>query len=201
MSSRRLVWLIIILSALAIYFPINRFAQGGVQLILPADYLIPLVPPAIVPYLLGNLLFVALPIWAARNVMEIEFETYVISILLATAVAYATYLVFPTFVTRPEIVSQDFLSRAIAMLYEVDQLHNAAPSGHTFYTLLSFLYLRRWKRRFQPVWLILTILILASTLLTRQHYVLDVVCGLALGIVAYTAGILAGRKWKPRFAT
>lgn len=186
---------------MAMYFPINRFAHGGVQLILPVDYLIPLFPAAIVPYLLGNLLFVGLPIWAARYVMEIEFETYVISTLLATVVAYITYLVFPTFVTRPEIVSQDVFSRAIVMLYKVDQIHNAAPSGHTFYTLLSFLYLRRWKCRFQPVWLVLMILVLASTLLTRQHYVLDLVCGLALGIVAYTAGIFAGKKWKPRFAT
>lgn len=186
---------------MAIYFPINRFAQGGVQLILPVDDLIPLFPPAIVPYLLGNLLFVGLPIWAARYVKEIEFETYVISTLLATAVDYITYLVFPTFVTRPEIVSRDVFSRAMAMSYEVDQLHNAAPSGHTFYALLSFLYLSRWKRRFQPVWLVLMILILASTLLTRQHYALDLVCGLALGIVAYITGIFAGKKWKPRFAT
>ena len=185
MSTRRLLWLILVLFALAIYFPINRFARGGVEPSLPIDNLIPLFPPAIVPYLLGNVLLVGLPIWAAKHVKIIEFEAYVISILLATTVAYTTYLVLPTFVTRPEISSEDICSKAIVILYQADQVHNAAPSGHTFYTLLSFLYLRRWHCRFQSVWLVFVSLVLASTLLTRQHYVLDLVSGLAVGIGAY----------------
>ena len=45
MPARRLFWLFIILMFLALYFPINRFAHGGVQLELSFDYKIPLYHP------------------------------------------------------------------------------------------------------------------------------------------------------------
>ena len=184
-----------------LYFPINRFASGGWTLSLPIDSLIPLYPPALVPYLLASLLFVGFPIWAAIRSKPTEFEAYTVSILIATLISYITYLVFPTFVIRPEITSDGLFYRAIILLYQNDYPNNAAPSGHTFYTLISFLYLRQWKPKLQPVWLVVMIVILASTLLTRQHYILDVITGLILGFLAYWAGRLIQRKWDLRFAS
>ena len=201
MSRRRLLWLVIILLALALYFPINRIVHDGGQLSLPIDQIIPLYPPAVVPYLLGDVLFVAFPIWAAVRARPREFEAYMVSILLATAVSYVVYLVLPTFVTRPEITSTDVFSKAIVILYNADRAHNAAPSGHTLYTVLSFLYLGRWKPNFRPILIAVTALILASTLLTRQHYVLDLVSGLALAILAYAAGRFTQKKWDLKFAS
>jgi len=57
MARRRLLWLVIILIVLALYFPVNRLAHSGVQLSLPIDKLIPLYPPAVVPYLLGDTVY------------------------------------------------------------------------------------------------------------------------------------------------
>ena len=68
MSQQRLLWLIIILIVLALYFPVNRMAHSGVQLSLPIDKLIPLYPPAVVPYLLGDILFIVAPIWATLRI-------------------------------------------------------------------------------------------------------------------------------------
>jgi len=61
MSRRRLLWLIIILIVLVLFFPVNRLARGGVQLLIPIDKLIPLCAPAVVPYLLGEILIIGLP--------------------------------------------------------------------------------------------------------------------------------------------
>ncbi len=174
---------------MALYFPINRFAHGGAELSLTLDRYIPFISPFIIPYLLGSLLFVALPIWAAFRLKPGEFESYVISLLLATLISYLVYITFPTYVTRPEIASKDIFSRAISILYQADLAYNAVPSGHAFYSTLSFLYLMRWKPRYKPLWITSWIVILASTLFTRQHDVLDLVCGLALGGGAYAAGI------------
>ncbi len=198
---RRYLWLAVILIALALYLLVNRVAGDGVQLILPIDKLIPLYPPAIAPYLLGDLLFVALPVWAAIYVRPKEFEAYAISILSATMVSYLIYLIFPTFVVRPEVVPDDLFSKIIALLYHTDRVYNAAPSGHTFYSVLSLLYLRRWQPKYEPVWWLCASLIILSTLFTRQHYVLDVVAGLVFGVLAYMAGRLAQRKWNLRFAS
>lgn len=201
MFFRRVLWLAIILAALVLYFPINRVAKDGLQLMLPIDQFIPLYPPAIVPYLLGNILFIAFPIWAAIYAKPIEFESYTISILLVTAISYIIFLVFPTFVVRPDITSQDIFSKTIVTLYRVDRAYNAAPSGHTFYALLSFLYLERWRPMYKLVWLVFAVLIIVSTLLTKQHYVLDLISGLVLGILAYVTGRFVRSKRNLRFAS
>jgi membrane-associated phospholipid phosphatase len=183
-----MLWLAIILASMALYFPINRLAHGGVQLSLPLDQYIPLYPPSIIPYLLGTLIFVGMPVWSAVNTKPGEFEDYAASVLLATAVSYIVYIVFPTYVNRPEITNKDIFSGAIAILYQTDQAYNAVPSGHAFYSTLSFLYLARWKPGYKLVWLSFWIIILASTLLTRQHNILDLVSGLVLAVVSYAIG-------------
>jgi len=201
LSKRRVVWLIILLAFLTIYFPINRFATGGWELSLPIDKSIPLYPPALVPYLLGSLLFVGFPVWAAFYSIKGEFEAYAISFFIVTLVSYVVYLALPTYVIRPGITSQDYFSRAITLLYQSDYPYNAAPSGHTFYTLISFLYINRWMPRLKIFSLIIAILIIASTLLTKQHNVLDVIAGFLLGLLAYWVGRNIQRKWNLMFAS
>jgi membrane-associated phospholipid phosphatase len=201
LTRRRLFWLVIILVAIVLYIPINQWQNGGVQLNLPIDNNIPLYPPAIVPYLLGTVLFIVFPILAAIYVKPKEFEAYAITILAATVISYLAYLIFPTFVIRPEVTSNDFFSRVIALLYQTDRSYNAAPSGHTFYTLISCLYISSWLPKLKWLWGILAALIILSTLFTRQHYVLDLVCGLVLAILAYIAGRFAQKKWNLQFAS
>jgi membrane-associated phospholipid phosphatase len=184
-----------------LYIPINRFITGGWALSLPIDNSIPLLPPALIPYLFASLLFIVFPIWVAIYSKPKEFETYLISILFAAVISKIIYIVLPTFVIRPEITTEDFFSKAIILLYQNDYPNNAAPSGHTFYTLISFLYLRNWKRSFWLLWLIALLIILASTLLTKQHYVLDIVTGLILGFIAYHFGRYVQNKFNLQFAS
>jgi membrane-associated phospholipid phosphatase len=186
---------------MALYVPINRLAHGGVQLSLPLDQQIPFYPPFIIPYLSGTLLFVGLPVWAAILAKPGDFEYYSISILLATWASYIAYIVFPTYVTRPDIVSKDVFSNAMQLLYHTDRAYNAAPSGHAFYSTLSFLYLIRWKPRYKLVWLASWMIILASTLFTRQHDILDVVSGLSLAGVAYMVASYIRKKRDLKFAS
>jgi len=200
-SKRRLFWLVIILTLLMIYLPINRLVTGGWALSLPIDKYIPLYPPALIPYLIGSFLFVAFPICTSLYSEKYEFEAYIISFLTATIISYIIYLTLPTFVIRPEVHSQDYFSKAIVLLYQNDYSHNAAPSGHTFYTLISFLYINRWMPRLKIISLIIAILIIASTLLTKQHNVIDVIVGLLLGLLAYWVGRNIQSKWNLMFAS
>lgn len=186
---------------MALYFPINRAVQGGAQLSLLIDRLIPLYPWTVIPYLGGTLLFILLPVWATFRARAGEFEAYTVSVLLAAIVSYVVYIVFPTFVIRPESLPQDVFSKIVTVLYQADRAYNAAPSGHAFYALVSFLYLRRWAPRYKLTWLVFILLVLASTVLTKQHYVLDLVSGLALGALAYAAGRFIQGKRNLRFAS
>jgi len=200
-SGHRIFWLAIILTLLLVYIPINRLVNGGWALSLPVDKYIPLWAPALIPYLLGSFLFIAFPVWASLYSEKYEFEAYIISFLAATIISYVIYLALPTFVIRPEVHSQDFFSRAVALLYRNDYPHNAAPSGHTFYTVISFLYLRLWKPKVQGISLAIALLIIVSTLLTRQHYVIDVISGLILGFIAYWIGRYLQKRWHLKFAS
>ena len=194
MPRLRLIWLLIILVSLALYFPINRLAHGGMELSLPIDSLIPLFPPAVVPYLFGTILFVTFPVWAAFRTTTVEFKAFTTSWLLATGISYAVYIAFPTFVNRPESVSTDFFSKVISLLYQTDKAYNAAPSGHAAYTILILLFLSNRHPRWRLLWLTGGLTILASTLLTRQHNVMDVISGIGLGVFAYIIGAIAARK-------
>jgi membrane-associated phospholipid phosphatase len=200
-SKRRVFWLVIILTLLMVYFPINRLVTGGWALALPIDKYIPLYPPALIPYLVGSFLFFAFPVWASLYSKKHELEAYIISFLTATIISYIIYLTLPTFVIRPEVHSQDLFSKAISLLYQNDYPHNAAPSGHTFYTLISFLYIRVWNPKVQGISLTIALLIIASTLLTKQHYILDVISGLILGFIAYWIGRYIQKKWNLKFAS
>jgi membrane-associated phospholipid phosphatase len=195
------IWLVIILVMILLYLPINRWTHTGVTLETGIDHSIPLIPPFIIPYLIGSLVFIGLPIWAALRVKAGEFESYALSILAATIISYIIYLVLPTYVNRPEISAQDFFSRSIAMLYQADKIYNAAPSGHTFYSVLSAIYLSRWKPKLAWVWITGALLILASTLLTRQHNILDLISGLGLALGVYFAVRYIRSKWTANFAS
>jgi membrane-associated phospholipid phosphatase len=152
-------------------------------------------------YLSGNLIFVLVPVIAAIKVKSGEFEAYTISILSVSLISYVIYIALPTFVTRPEITGNDIFSKVVAILYSADQSNNAAPSGHTYLSFLSAIYMGRWIPKLRWLWIMLMILILASTLLTKQHYVLDLVAGLILGVLAYFFGRYSVRKWNLRFGS
>jgi membrane-associated phospholipid phosphatase len=186
---------------MALYFPINRLAHGGLQLALPLDQHTPLYPPSIVPYLLASLSFVIVPVWAALRVPRGDFEEYIAAILLATWTSYVVYIAFPTYVTRPEIVSKDIFSTVISALYRTDLAYNAMPSGHVFYSTLSFLYLERWRPRYKLVWLASWVIILASALLTRQHNILDLMAGIFLAGLAYLIAAYIRKKRGLKFAS
>jgi membrane-associated phospholipid phosphatase len=200
-SSRRLLWLAIILVVLALYLPINLLVKGGTQLQLPVDNLIPFFPPAITIYLFADIIFVLFPVLAAIKVKRGEFEAYAVSILFASLISYIIYVIAPTFITRPEITGNDIFSKAVAILYSADRSNNAAPSGHTYQSFICAIYLWRWSPGLRWLWITVTILILASTLFTKQHYILDLVAGLAIGVLAYFFGRYATRRWNLSFGS
>jgi membrane-associated phospholipid phosphatase len=66
---------------------------------------------------------------------------------------------------------------------------------------LSLLYLARWQPNYRLAGTIVTFVILASTLLTKQHYILDVISGIALAVLAYLTGRYIQKKWNLKFAS
>lgn len=99
---------------------------------------------------------------------------------------------------RPQgLEGTDFFSQLVRGLWSVDTNTNVWPSIHAFNSMTVALSYHRWaKAKPSPsrrvVWVCMQLLnlsILASTVLLRQHSVIDLFCGVGLALVLdYVAG-------------
>jgi len=184
----RLLWVAVLLAALYLYVPINRTATGGVSLALPLDDYITLAPLWVIPYLGGLAAFLVVLLAAYRFMPGDLFRGLVVSYLIASAVGYTIYLLYPTYVNRPPLASTEGLARWVDFVYSSDRAYNAFPSGHTYGTVIAWLYLWHWQPRLRSLTTILAVLVVLSTVFTKQHVVLDVAGGIVLGVASFWLG-------------
>lgn len=184
----RFAALVLLVAVFSLYIPIN-WPWGAVHsLKTPLDQAIPLVPAFVISYLFLFFPWVAgLLLWtAARNARA--FLRLVLAFLVALFIAYVAYLFFQTAVARPEVIVHDPFTRMLKWIYSTDHRYNAFPSSHTMLTTIMFLATARLIR---PGWKVLfgivAVSIIASTLLIKQHYIADVLAGLAVGLFGWWA--------------
>jgi len=169
------------LTLIIIYFPINRFVSHGVSLKTFLDESISLIPVFVIPYLIGATLILFMPLFFIYKLSEEDFKKYVLVFLSSTILSYLIYLIFPTYVDRPLIQSQnDIFSKLLTLLYSVDKSYNAAPSGHTFYSIINGVFLLNLSDNNIFKFFVVAgfFIIILSTLFTKQHYLLDVISGI-----------------------
>ena len=157
----------------------------------------------LVPYGLGIVLTVLVPLWALLNMPTLLYRQYVFALFTALMIGYAIYIFLPTYVTKPapqDVPGDGFFARLLRQSYEADaafSTHNAAPSQHVFYAVLNACFVIRFKprRRVFLLWTTLATLITASTVLTARHNTPDVITGYALAVLAYYVGLWLGRAF------
>ena len=116
-----------------------------------------------------------------------ELRAYVWSVSLVSLAGFAIFFFWPTAVPRPNLDWARYPS--VAFLKSVDASGNACPSLHVAFSVLTCLWLDHWFKQVRaPVWprtvnLVWFLAIVYSTLATKQHVVLDVVAGAALGLL------------------
>ena len=162
---------------------------------LPLDDLIPFCPPFVVFYCLWYPLLAAVGLYLLaadrpgfRRYMAFLASTFFLSLLIWVLLPSGQDL-------RLDLTGRtDFISRWIAALYAVDTNTNVFPSVHVVGSIgaawavwdCADLRRRRWPG---PAATVLAFFICLSTLLIKQHTVLDVACGAALatavGAVVY----------------
>ncbi|WP_067560567.1 phosphatase PAP2 family protein [Halofilum ochraceum] len=163
---------------------------GGIWL----DALIPLVPPFIVFYMLGYV-FVLSPVFVLRRRQEFEAGVVVFAGMLG--LAFLVFHFFPVFMHKPLAMGDDFLSTLTRYQQRTDVVVNNLPSLHVALNVFAWLVLFCRARR-TALWLLPVVLcIVASTLLVKQHLVLDVLGG----AVWAGAGFLAWRRLRHHSGT
>jgi membrane-associated phospholipid phosphatase len=147
----------------------------------PLDAALPVVTPFVIPYVSLNYVvyFTLIAFLLFRTKV---FHSACLALITAWFVSYFFYFFFQTEVIRPVLAGSDLFTRMIQTVYAGDNPFNDFPSLHTSISTIMAIHWLRFDRRAGIVASIWTMLIVASTLLIKQHYVADVISGLLLAL-------------------
>jgi len=124
--------------------------------------------------------------WLADS--RAQLMQYLRGFAMLSLTCFAIFLFFPTKIARPEVAEPSGMY-ALLMLY--DGPYNALPSLHAGFLYFTLAFVQRIYSRLPSgmsiVLLTWSLLILWSTLATKQHYALDLLAGIALAAICDAA--------------
>ncbi|MBA4135699.1 MAG: hypothetical protein C0518_00120 [Opitutus sp.] len=198
-SRLRLHWLIKMIGTtggiavfFCIYFWLLRHPIRPVTVmpLLPGDDAIPF-QPALLPFYFSLWFYISLPV-ALLNTRR-ELASHGLAAVVLSVAGFSVFLLWPTVV--PARTADWSLHPSWSFLQEIDAAGNACPSLHVAFAQLAAVWLHRVLRQMDAgrTALLLNQLwcgaIVYSTLATRQHVLLDVLSGAALGGVVAAAHV------------
>ena len=166
----------------ATYLPINAFSVGRAArtLFLPGEERLPFLP--IFEYLYVLTYF--LPAFLLATVRDYAaFRCLVRATAVSLLVAYATYLLCPVYFARPDLEVSSFHTWLLSLEY-LDKPYNHFPSLHVTLSWLAVHAAQVSGRTRVGLWMLASG-ISVSTLFVKQHYIVDVLYGVALAWVAW----------------
>jgi membrane-associated phospholipid phosphatase len=186
---KRLIWCALLFGIQALYFPLNRFLEGGIEFKTVFDEFVPVWSIWVVPYTLICVWWIVAYIWAARRMEERLYEAFFIASAFVSVTALTIFTVFPTYIVRTPLPGSDWLTQLLNWIYAKDYMYNAFPSGHVYITTLIALFWSRWFPGWRWVWGATVVIVALATLFTHQHYLPDPIGGLALAWFGYRIGL------------
>jgi len=148
---------------------------------IPLDRMIPLVPLWSLVYGALYLVLIVAPVFIVRDQELLQRTVW--SYLAVWLVAYACFYLYPTYAPRPDAVrGAGFGAWGLRLLYSLDPPFNCFPSLHVAHSFVSAFACHRVHRRLGGLLLAAAALVALSTLFTKQHYVLDVLAGVAMAM-------------------
>ncbi len=174
----------------AVFLVQNHFNHGIYQIHSRIDDAIPFIPAFVAGYFLWYFLLIGVGIFFLIRSKDDLYKTY-LSINICMIVALTIYLLFPNYLAlRPADYAQDFFSQWVRMLQTIDNPVGVCPSLHVATSVSLFAGISESPcfnhNKAVKTFAFLTVsFIISSTVFIKQHSVIDVACGLLLGIIVY----------------
>ena len=152
------------------------------------DRSIPFVPEFLVIYFGCYVFWAVNYILIARQDRRSVYQFFT-GDFISRCVCLVSFLAFPTTNTRPVITGGGLWNQAA--LCSIDAADNLFPSIHCLVSWFCYLGIRGRKeipRWYQSVSMVIAILVFASTLLTKQHVIVDVAGGILLAEFCFFIG-------------
>lgn len=189
-AARRDVLLALFLGAVSVaaylIYPVLNHGPARIFLQTPLDRAIPLVPVMVIAYLsLIPLIVAAAVVLAIADVRRVQ--ALALAVTVALLASYLVYVLAQSYVIRPSPAGRDWLTAAVRQVYSLDPPYNDFPSLHTCLSAIVAVLWLRTHRRTGALVAAWCSLIVASTVLIRQHYLADVAGGLVIAWLAVAA--------------
>ena len=154
------------------------------------DRSIPFVPEFLVIYFGCYVFWAVNYILIARQDRRSVYQFFT-GDFISRCVCLVSFLAFPTTNTRPLITGSGLWNQAALWLYSIDAADNLFPSIHCLVSWFCYLGIRGRKeipRWYQSVSMVIAILVFASTLITKQHVIVDEAGGILLAEFCFFIG-------------
>jgi membrane-associated phospholipid phosphatase len=175
---------ICIILAVAVYFTnqiyyLLNHGPAVINLRTSLDAALPVVPIFVIPYVsLDYIVYATLILFLLFRTRL--FQAACLAMIVTWFISYGFYFFLQSEVIRPVLTSTDVLTRMIQNVYAGDNPYNDFPSLHTSISTILAIHWFRFDRRIGIVVAVWTVLIVASTVLIKQHYLADIGGGLIL---------------------
>ena len=154
------------------------------------DSEVPLIPEFVWVYIL------AFPFWAMSYILAAQrgketFYRFVATDLTVHLACFVLFLLIPTTNVRPDLAGTTIAEKMLQFIYRIDggtSPSNLFPSIHCYVSWLCYRGLKgakeipKWYRKFS---LIFAVLVIISTQVLKQHYVVDAIAGVVMVEIAW----------------
>lgn len=196
--NKQVFWVIpILVINCIVYWGARALTNGRTHydMSLSLDSKIPFVPQMIIIYL-GCYLFWAACYIAVCNQDKKKVCRFAAAEVLGKLVCFIIFLVLPTTMTRAQITDSGFWNSAVAFLYKMDEPNMLFPSIHCYVSWMCYLGVKHMTAA--KKWVVNgvlsgALLVCLSTLLVKQHVIVDCLAGVLLAEICFWAVEFGGK--------
>ena len=184
-------------------FGFNTFVFNGTRVInknrkyhnmtTKLDKKLPFVPGMVIIYVLAFVQWIVGYIVVARDDKK-TLKRVVGADLVAKGITLGCFLAVPTEMERPaidgpELSGKGFTKWLTRFIYKADAANNLFPSIHCLESWMIYKSTKHLKKKvpfwYKPVMFVMSVLVFASTVLLKQHVVVDIPAGVAAAEAGY----------------
>lgn len=157
-----------------------HFRPPALLPVSPIDEAVPFIAWTVWIYI-SQFVFLFYCLWLLKYSMSISRAFY--SMGLASLLSFIVFILYPTLMPRVRMEASGLTAGAFELLYWMDSPSNCFPSLHVALGFLVVSDVISEKRRMRWLTSVWAVLIWFSTMTTGQHYFVDVVAGLGMGLL------------------
>ncbi len=184
---KKFIWTAIIIFLSSLFANTDKVfgIKEGYVVKISLDDLIPFIPQFIYFYLFYFILF----IFMVFRVQFFDFDKigkkFFRSAVFLAVSSLLVYIIFPTKIIRNEIEPENLSLKLLYYFRLSDTPFNALPSMHVASLTLLIFLLKKYDKKLYKILLIPVLLCIVSTVLVKQHYLLDIPTGILAGYLCY----------------